>query len=182
LHRRRLTKEWYARVQFRGQRQFFSLGTPNKAAAAAKARDIYLSLLASGWDLTLRRYKASSATPKKVAPNGGTVGDFLAQLKEKSGAKPKTLEGYAVAFRKIVADVIGHRHGRGGGATKRAAWRQAVEGVELADLTPAKIQQWKLSFVVNAGDDPVKQRAARISANSFLRRAKSLCKRSRRRL
>jgi hypothetical protein len=49
-----------------------------------------------------------------------------------------------------------------------------VEGVELADLTPAKIQQWKLSFVVNAGDDPVKQRAARISANSFLRRAKSL--------
>lgn len=171
---RRLTKEWYARVQFRGQRQFFSLRTPNKAAAAAKARDIYLSLLASGWDLTLRRYKASSAVPKKVAANGGTVGDFLAQLKEKSGAKPKTLEGYAVAFRKIVADVIGQGHGRGGGATERTAWRQAVEGVELADLTPAKVQQWKLSFVVNAGDDPVKQRAARISANSFLRRAKSL--------
>jgi hypothetical protein len=44
----------------------------------------------------------------------------------------------------------------------------------LAELTPAKVQQWKLSFVASAGDDPVKQRAARISANSFLRRAKSL--------
>jgi integrase len=44
----------------------------------------------------------------------------------------------------------------------------------LADLTPSKVQQWKLSFVANAGNDPVKQRAARISANSFLRRAKSL--------
>jgi integrase len=69
---------------------------------------------------------------------------------------------------------MGQGHGRGGGATKRTAWRQAVEGIELADLTPAKVQQWKLSFVANAGDDPVKQRAARISANAFLRRAKSL--------
>jgi hypothetical protein len=119
-NQRRLTKEWYARGQFRGHRQFFSLGTSNKAAAAAKARDIYLALLASGWDATLRRYKASAAVPKKVAPNGGTVGDFLAEIKEKSGAKPKTLEGYAVAFRKIVADVTGQGHGRGGGATKRA--------------------------------------------------------------
>src|SRR5260221_1893612 len=171
---RRLTKEWYARIQFRGKRKFFPVGTQNKAAAAAKARDIYLSLLASGWEITLQRYKASSAVPKRVASNGGTVGDFLAELKEKSEAKPKTLEGYAVALRKIVADVMGQGHGRGGGATKRTAWRQAVEGIELADLTPAKVQQWKLSFVANAGDDPVKQRAARISANSFLRRAKSL--------
>jgi integrase len=44
----------------------------------------------------------------------------------------------------------------------------------LAELTPANIQQWKLSFVASAGDDPVRQRSARISANSFLRRAKSL--------
>jgi hypothetical protein len=28
---RRLTKEWYARVQFQGKRQFFPLGTPNRA-------------------------------------------------------------------------------------------------------------------------------------------------------
>jgi hypothetical protein len=47
--RRRLTKEWYARVQFQGKRQFFPLGTPNKAAAAAKARDIFLFLTVNGW-------------------------------------------------------------------------------------------------------------------------------------
>jgi integrase len=172
--KRWLTKEWYARIQFRGKRQFFSLGTPNKAAAAAKARDIYLSLMASGWEITLRRYKPSSAVPKKLPSDGGTVGDFLAELKEKSDAKPKTLEGYAAALRKIVADIIGQGHGRGGGATRRTAWRQAVECINLRELTPAKVQQWKLSFVANAGDDPVRQRAARISANSFLRRAKSL--------
>jgi len=53
-------------------------------------------------------------------------------------------------------------------------WRRAVESTKLGELTPAKIQQWKLSFVASAGDDPVRQRSARISANSFLRRAKSL--------
>jgi len=170
----RVTKDWAMKIAHVGRRETFPLGTPNKAAAAAKARDIYLLLVASGWEITLRRYKASLAVPKKVAANGGTVGDFLAELSEKSDAKPKTLEGYAVAFRKIVADVVGQGHGRGGGATKRTAWRQAVEAVALADLTPAKVQHWKLSFVANAGDDPVRQRAARVSANAFLRRAKSL--------
>jgi hypothetical protein len=90
--------------------------------------------MANGWEITLRRYKASSAVPKRVASKGGTVGDFLAELKEKSDAKPKTLEDYAVALRKIVADVMGQGHGRGG-ANKRTAWRPAVEGIELADLT-----------------------------------------------
>jgi integrase len=171
---RRLTKEWYARIQFQGRRHFFPLGTSNKAAAAAKARDIYLSLMVSGWEITLRRLKASSTSAKKLSLEGGTVGDFLAELKEKCDLKPKTLEGYAVALRKIVADIFGHGHGRGGGSGTRAMWRQEVESTKLTELTPAKVQKWKLSFVTNAGDDPVSQRAARISANSFLRRAKSL--------
>ena len=78
MARRRLTKEWYARMQFRGKREFFSLGTPNKAAAAAKARDIYLALVASGWEATLARFKKPSAA--KRALNAGqscTVGEFL---------------------------------------------------------------------------------------------------------
>jgi hypothetical protein len=61
---RYLTREWYARIQFRGKRQFFSLSTANKAAAAAKARDIYLALVASGWEATLARFKAA----KTVVP------------------------------------------------------------------------------------------------------------------
>jgi len=125
------TKNWAMKIAHAGKRETFPLGTPNKAAAAAKARDIYLSLMANGWEITLRRCKTSSALPKRVASNGGTVGDFLAELKEKSDAKPKTLEDYAVALRKIVADVLGQGHGRGGRATKRTAWRQAVEGIEL---------------------------------------------------
>jgi hypothetical protein len=34
------------KIAHKGRRETFLLGTPNKAAAAARARDIYLSLLA----------------------------------------------------------------------------------------------------------------------------------------
>src|SRR5258707_10745134 len=51
---RRLTKEWYARVKFRRKRAFFPLDTPKRAAAAAKARDIFLFLTVNGWPLRLR--------------------------------------------------------------------------------------------------------------------------------
>jgi hypothetical protein len=56
-----MTKNWAMKIAHEGRRETFPLGTPNKAAAAAKARDIYLSLVASGWEITLRRYKPSSA-------------------------------------------------------------------------------------------------------------------------
>jgi hypothetical protein len=133
-----MTKNWAMKIAHRGRRETFPLGTPNKAAAAAKARDIYLSLTASGWEITLRRYKPSSAASNKLISDGGTVGDFLAELKEKSDAKPKTLEGYATALRKIVADIIGQGHGRGGGVSRRMVWRQAIESIKLTELTPSQ--------------------------------------------
>jgi hypothetical protein len=39
---------------FQGKRAFFLLDTPNRAAAAAKARDIFLFLTVNGWPLRLR--------------------------------------------------------------------------------------------------------------------------------
>jgi integrase len=91
--------------------------------------------------------------------------------------KPKTLEGYAVALRKIVADAFNIDGGKDkydyrSGGQKR--WLQRVHAVKLAALTPEIVQKWKRSFLAKAGDDPIRSRAAKISVNSFLRRAKSL--------
>jgi hypothetical protein len=83
------TSHWSARIQNEGRRERFSLYTPNKAAAAARARDIYLSLVASGWEITLRRYKPSSTAPQKLGSDGGAVGEFLSELKdERRGDRP----------------------------------------------------------------------------------------------
>jgi hypothetical protein len=44
------------KVAHEGRRSSFSLGTPNKAAAA-RAGEIYLFLAANGWEAALARYK-----------------------------------------------------------------------------------------------------------------------------
>src|SRR5260221_10237368 len=41
--------EWSVRIQHLGQRKSFALGTANAEAAAVKGRDIYLSIVAKGW-------------------------------------------------------------------------------------------------------------------------------------
>jgi integrase len=161
---------WAVQIQCHGERHKWSLETANRDAAAAKAKKVFLFAQTNGWEATLAEFRAKSIAKKTDA----TVGDLLEELRNKSDAKAKTLEGYAVALRKIVSDVMGQPHGRGGGKKKREQWRKKVHAVRLARLTPAKIQKWKLDFVARAGTDPIKQRAARISANTFLRRAKSL--------
>lgn len=54
---------WNAWVQYEGRRERFPLYTPNKAAAAAKARDIYLFLAANGWEAILARYQGDAGAP-----------------------------------------------------------------------------------------------------------------------
>jgi hypothetical protein len=53
-------------------------------------------------------------------------------------------------------------------------WLTKVHGVKLEDVTPAKVEEWKRSFLARAGGDPPALRRARISVNSMLRRARSL--------
>jgi hypothetical protein len=55
------TSHWSARIQYEGRRERFPLYTPNKAAAATRARDIYLFLLANGWEPALAKYRKPKA-------------------------------------------------------------------------------------------------------------------------
>jgi hypothetical protein len=48
-----LTKDWAMKVAHEGRRETFPLGTPNKAVTAATAWDIYLFLVANGWEAAL---------------------------------------------------------------------------------------------------------------------------------
>jgi hypothetical protein len=122
-------------IQHQGRREKFSLGTPVKGAAAARARDIYQVLLANGWQAALALLR-----PQGAPASGATVGDFLAELKASADLKPKTLEGYAKAFRMIVADIFEIGGGnekcdyRGGGFQ---AWIERVHAVRLSEVTPA---------------------------------------------
>jgi integrase len=175
IFQRRAGGNWWVQIQHGGRREKFSLRTPMKAAAAARARDTYQTLVVKGWGEALREFKPQSvALPRDAS----TVGDFLDELKAKADLKPKTLEGYAVALRKIVADSFnidckkGEKFDYSSGGRQR--WLERVHAIKLAALTPDVVQQWKRAFLSRATDDPIRSRAAKISVNSFLRRAKSL--------
>jgi len=166
--------EWAAKIQHLGRRETFSLGSVNKASAAARAKQIYLSLQAAGWDATLAKFKPKGGGAGKTV---ATIGEFVEEVKEKASARPKTIENYCQALRTIVADI----HGIDGGKSKydyrkggRESWLRKVHGVRIAAITPAEVQKWKLRFLRRAGADPIKQRAARVSVNSLMRQAKSL--------
>jgi hypothetical protein len=165
-------EEWAARMQWRGRRELFNLRTPNKAAAATKARDIYAMLVGSGWDATLAKFK-----PEMQRKAVSTIGDFLTELRAHWSGKPRTFEDYCRSFRGIVAHIFGMEGGRekfdyvNGG---RDAWAAKIDAVKLADVTPDKVNKWRIAFVKKAGANPVKQRRARITCNSLMRQAKSL--------
>ena len=55
-----------------------------------------------------------------------------------------------------------------------AEYRRLIDAFPLSILTPQAIQAWRIGYVSERGTDPAKSRAARISANSTLRQAKSL--------
>src|SRR5882724_3257698 len=84
--------EWHVRIASRGRREWFNLETANQAAAAVKARDIYLSLVSGGWGATLTKYKPAMNVKSEVC----TVGEFLTDVRARSHLKPATVRRYAV--------------------------------------------------------------------------------------
>jgi hypothetical protein len=167
-------RQYAVRIQHKGSRDTFNLGTPNKTTAAAKARDIYVYLVANGWGAALAKFKPKSQV---VLKTHATVGDFLDELRRKADLSPKTFASYTIAFRKILSDAFRIEGGnerfdsRKGG---REHWIEKVHAIKLADVTPGKVQEWKRAFLSRAGSDETRKRSASISVNSILRRAKSL--------
>src|SRR5262245_52965066 len=106
---RREVDHYAVKIQYRGRRENINLGTPNRTAAAARARDFYVTLVRSGWEAALAAVKPHG---KMRAREQATVGEFLEELEGKAELRPKTFEGYAVAFRKIVGDIFEVEGGR----------------------------------------------------------------------
>ena len=49
--------DWQVRLKHLGRSMWFNLKTANAAEAAVKARDIYIYLIANGWEAALEKFK-----------------------------------------------------------------------------------------------------------------------------
>ena len=183
------------KIQYRGRRATFTLGVADKIGAAAKAKQIYLALITEGWEATLANFRPDYApTPKEELV---TVGRYIEAARAASGVGARTFEDYARSFRRMVADInrieseltlepkkVGKRGRKpkpkvintkfAAISGRRKLWLSEIEAVPLSDITPDAIGRWITDYVTRAAGDPAKQRAAKISANSYLRQARSL--------
>jgi integrase len=171
--------EWQVRMFHLNREAWFNLGTPNQAAAAMKARDVYLSLVSAGWDATLAKFKPSPAAKASAC----TVGEFLGNVAKRSHLQPRTLRRYAVKLRKMIADVAGIEKGLKAKQRRkkydyatggRAAWLAKVDALTLDRLSSETVTAWRNAYVAKAGSDPTKRKSAERSAASYLRCVRAL--------
>src|SRR6516165_211482 len=84
-----ISPNYAVEMQHKGKRVRWSLGPANIDAAASRARDLYLFLIANGWEATLAKYR-----PAKVAKADPTIGDFLEAVRKTADLSPQTLKDY----------------------------------------------------------------------------------------
>jgi len=171
--------ELYVRMFHLEREAWFNLETANRAAAAVKARDIYLSLVSAGWDATLAKFKPSPVAKAESC----TVGEFLADVEAHSHLKAMTVRRYAVKLRKMVIDVAKlevkvkakdklAKYDYVNGGHKK--WLAKIDAQPLAVLTADAVNAWRNHYVAKAGTDPVARKSAERSAASYLRCARAL--------
>ena len=171
--------EWHIRIAFCGRRDWFNLNTANQSAAATKARDIYLSIVASGWEATLAKFKPGVVAKADVC----TVGEFVNDVLARSHLKPITVRRYAVKLRKMISDIAKLEAGLRGRAKRakfdyvnggRKAWLAKVEGQRLDLLTPESVTAWRNKYVAKADANPIARKSAERTVASYLRNVRSL--------
>lgn len=172
-------QNWNCFFQHQGERKHLSIppsvqafsAKTKKQLAAEKAKEIYQSLKANGWPVTLAKYWSKTATEKKTDV---TVGEFLDAVKGHCQIKAGTLTGYTTCFRRIVGDVFNFGESPNYQTVEHEEWMAKVRSVKLAKLTPEKVQQWQVAYMARAKRDLLSQRRAKTSCNTTLRQARSL--------
>ena len=168
------SKHFSVRLQFAGRREEFNLRTANRIVAARKARDIYEHVKVNGWAATLVKFKLGPE--QKDDGIIQTVGEFIGAIYATTASRGRTLSEYIRSFRRIVAgafridDPKKYDYRKGG----RIGWLERIDSIALEKITPQLVQSWKIAFLSRAGQNPARQRTARISVNSALRGARSL--------
>jgi hypothetical protein len=165
---------WQVRLFHGGREGWFNLGTANQAAAAIKARDIYVFLKANGWDAALAKFKPDwDAAPRLNL----TVGDYLNAVKSTGYIRLRTFLHYQNCLRTLASESFGIRDGnakydyRTGGNKK---WIARIDSIRLERVTPDRVIDWQRHRVKHAGNSPTAIASAKRTANSYVRCARSL--------
>jgi integrase len=173
----RTNEDYNAQIAFGGKQERWPLKTANRAQAASKARDIYLSLIRDGYGATRAKFKPWTVAPEPEPTKPVTVGDFIQAVKTIAPVRPTTFTTYERKLRFLASQISNvkgtkERHDYvHGGAQK---WRDKVDNFPLAALTPEKVMQWRVAYLKRFDAQPLKRQSAQQTVASILRSAKAL--------
>jgi hypothetical protein len=161
------------RLSRAGEREYFGLGTGNKAAAAARAVEIYEHLMAHGMAATRTKFMPKAAEKADVA----TVGEWITAAQKHCPLYPATMQNYVSAVRKLAGDIGSapknkSRFSYKDGGSKE--WREAVDKLPLTLLDSAQVNAWQVSYRKAKPANPEAQRRVLNSARSIVRNAKAM--------
>ena len=157
------------KIQFRGRRAAFTLGTSNQEAAATRAAGIYGDLLTLGIDGALAKHRPTKRE------DVSTLGAWIEAARLVFDKSQTTFDAYARAARNIAADILKVKRTKNRFGRKGGTFRQQADLTPVSIFTERAVQEWKIRYVKErGGSNPARQRAARISCNSALRMARSL--------
>jgi len=165
------------RIVYQKKRARFPLETPNRKKAANLATEIFVFLIAHGWEETISKYRDKTPVTDEVQTKPDTVGALIEASFKVSTARDQTKAEYAKAFRRIVSGIMKcdndpkfqDRNNVG-----NIAWKETVDGIKLEEITPSKIQAWRAEYLASASDGEGAKRRATITTNSLIRNAKAL--------
>jgi len=166
------TKFLYVRL-FDGSREaWMCLDTPNRAAAAAKARDHWVRMRAIGLPALL-----AELAPEPLPERCGTVGEAIAAASQLSTVRPISFLGYVKRLRQVTSEIAGIQRPKK--VTSRSSkamkeWRARVDAVSLDVLTAKAVNAWKAGRIHAAGDDLAKRRSATVTADAAIRLARAV--------
>jgi integrase len=166
--------DWQVRLKKDGREAWFNLGTPNQAAAAKKAKEVFTFLEANGWDATLAKFKPDG---NGAPTNTLTVGEYLRAIRDTGKLRLRTFLNYENCLHTIVAGIFGVKHDRAkfdykaGGNRK---WVERIDRTRLERVTPERVAAWQRKFIAQAGNSPAAIASAKRTANSYARCSRSL--------
>jgi integrase len=161
--------DWHVQLGYKGVQRWLNLETPNKEAAAKRARDKWVKLQAGGW--------AAIVADKHGVVKAPTVGEFLTAVQTHGGLAPATFAIYSAKLRTLIAGLFGIKgtasrfDHRGGGSLR---WRAKIDAVRLSRVTTPAVKRWQDRYLKQFATNPAQQDRAKITVNSHLRAARSL--------
>lgn len=166
--------DYSVRIAHDGEQHDIPLKISDRDKAASKAKSIWESVVANGWDRTLMGLGVKSKG------DALTFGDYLGEFLKMPGVALMTAEEYRKKVITLIAEVVGIKRSPSVKAPRKELekWRRKVEKVRICSLSDRQFMKWREScrMALERGEvcGQIKRRRSASTINGLIRAYKAV--------